>query len=193
MRWPAFLRKSEQSVAHGDGVYLRLVREGDARVYTELLRRNRDLLEPFEPLRTPDYYTEAYQRAVLREAVDASAVGSGYMFAVVLDSHEVVGRVGLSGVFRGAFQSCFIGYFIDRHFTGRGYATWSVKNAVSFAFDRAGLHRIEASVMPSNIASQRVLEKSGFRREGLARNYLRIQGKWEDHFIYAITQEDRRV
>ncbi|HOB91015.1 MAG: GNAT family protein [Bacillota bacterium] len=191
MRWPAFLRRSEESIARANGIYLRPVRVSDARQYATLLQENRELLEPFEPVRPPSYYTEAYQRAVLKEAVESYKDGSGYMFAVVLDSHGIIGRVGLSGVFRGAFQSCFIGYFIDHRFTRRGYATWAVKNTVAFAFDKAALHRVEASVMPCNVASQRVLEKSGFRREGLARNYLRIQGKWEDHYIYAITVEDK--
>jgi len=190
MIWSILFRKQDQFIVSGDGIYLRPVRTSDAREYAILFRENKDFLEPFEPLRPPGYYTEQYQKAVLKEAVESFANGSGYMFAVVTDDHRIIGRVGLSGVFRGAFQSCFIGYFIDHRFTRRGYATWAVKNVVSFAFNKAGLHRVEASVMPNNVASQRVLEKSGFRREGLARNYLKIQGKWEDHYIYAITVED---
>lgn len=191
MRWPLFARRPELYLAEGSGVYLRLVRETDAREYAILLYDNRAHLEPYEPLRAPNYYTEAYQRAVLREAVDSCASGAGYMFAVVTDFHKIIGRVALSGVFRGAFRSCFIGYFIDSRFTGRGYATWAAEQVVRFAFEKAGLHRVEASVMPCNTASQRVLEKCGFRREGLARRYLKIQGKWEDHFIYAVTSEDK--
>lgn len=191
MRWPLFGRRPEPFLAEGAGVYLRFVREADAREYATLLYENRAHLEPYEPLRTPNYYTEAYQRAVIREAVDSRANGAGYMFAVLSDCHKIIGRVALSGVFRGAFQSCFIGYFIDSHFTGRGYGTWATEQVVRFAFERAGLHRVEASVMPCNMASQRVLEKCGFRREGLARRYLKIQGKWEDHYIYAVTSEDK--
>jgi ribosomal-protein-alanine N-acetyltransferase len=184
------MRRTEQFLIQGDGVHVRPVRESDAREFAVLLSENRRHLEPYEPRRAPSYYTEAYQRAVLREAVDSYSRGTGYMFAVETDYGKIIGRVALSGVFRGAFQSCFIGYFIDHRFTGRGLATWAVGHVVRFAMSQAGLHRVEASVMPRNIASQRVLEKCGFRREGLSLRYLEIQGKWEDHFIYAITKEE---
>lgn len=190
VRWPEIIRRTEQFLAKGDGVYIRPVRVSDAREFAALLRENRHHLEPYEPRRAPSYYTEAYQRAVLREAVESFSRGTGYMFAVVTDDDKIIGRVALSGIFRGAFQSCFIGYFIDREFTGRGLATWAVGHVARFAMTQAGLHRVEASVMPCNIASQRVLEKCGFRREGLSLRYLEIQGKWEDHYIYAITREE---
>lgn len=74
---------------------------------------------------------------------------------------------------------------------GRGYATQAVGSAVDYAFDELGLHRVQANVMTSNPRSARVLEKAGFRREGLALHYLKIAGRWEDHDLYAITQEDR--
>ena len=190
MRWPEIIRRTEQLLVKGDGVHIRPVKVGDAPEFAALIRENRQHLEPYEPRRAPNYYTEAYQRAVLKEAVDSYSRGTGYMFAVETDYNKIIGRVALSGVFRGAFQSCFIGYFIDREFTGRGLATWAVGHVVRFAMTQAGLHRVEASVMPCNIASQRVLEKCGFRREGLSLRYLEIQGKWEDHFIYAITREE---
>jgi ribosomal-protein-alanine N-acetyltransferase len=83
-----------------------------------------------------------------------------------------------------------MGYFIDQQYNGKGYATQSVHLAIQFAFGKIDLHRIQAGVLPRNIGSIRVLEKNKFRYEGLAKRYLKINGQWEDHNLYAITRED---
>jgi ribosomal-protein-alanine N-acetyltransferase len=118
------------------------------------------------------------------------AAGERYAFGVFLPDGSVVGRVALDNVVRGAWRNATIGYYVDRAHNGRGVATGAVTLACRFGFDNAGLHRIQAGVMPRNAASARVLEKVGFRREGLARRYLFIAGAWEDHDIYALTVED---
>ncbi len=114
--------------------------------------------------------------------------GLGYAFGVFRDG-TLVGRVALSNVVRAAWQSCTLGYYIDRTMCGRGYGTEAVKQIVAFAFGDAGLHRVQAAVMPRNVASARVLEKAGFRHEGFAPRYLQIDGVWEDHDLYAITAD----
>lgn len=101
-----------------------------------------------------------------------------------------MGRVALDNVVLGAWHNATIGYFIDEQHNGRGLATSAVRLVCKFGFEDAGLHRIQAGVMPRNAASARVLEKVGFRREGLAKRYLFIAGAWEDHDIYALTTED---
>ncbi|MRS03541.1 N-acetyltransferase, partial [bacterium] len=83
-------------------------------------------------------------------------------------------------------QSCFIGYTLDQELNGKGYASEAVRGMVDYGFNVLNLHRIEAGVMPSNLPSQRVLEKCGFIREGLARKNVNINGKWEDHYTYGI-------
>lgn len=97
----------------------------------------------------------------------------------------------LANIVRGAWQNCTIGYFVDEGRGGRGYATEAVRLAVRYAFEHATLHRVQAAVMPRNARSIRVVEKAGFRYEGTAARYLRINGTWEDHNIYAVTREDR--
>jgi [ribosomal protein S5]-alanine N-acetyltransferase len=118
----------------------------------------------------------------------------GQTFVLVIgpreDERRVVGRVALGGVMRGAFQNAYLGYWIDQQQQGRGLTTEAVHAATAFAFSAAGLHRIQAAVMPRNGASLRVLEKVGFRREGVAKRYLCIAGQWEDHLLYAITAEE---
>jgi [ribosomal protein S5]-alanine N-acetyltransferase len=107
------------------------------------------------------------------------------------DDRTVIGRVALGGVLRGAFQNAYLGYWIDAEHQGRGLMTEAVSAATTFAFGPARLHRIQAAVMPRNAASQRVLEKAGYRREGFSERYLCIAGRWEDHVLFATTLEER--
>src|SRR5437588_4538124 len=102
----------------------------------------------------------------------------------------MVGRVTLSDIQRGRVQSAVLGYWIGEEWRGRGFAPEAVRLGIEFGFREAGLHRIEAGVMPRNAASIRVLEKAGYREEGLLLRLLRINGVWEDHKLYALTAEE---
>ncbi len=106
------------------------------------------------------------------------------------DDSRILGRVSLGGVLLGAFRNAYLGYWIDAEQQGRGLTTEAVHAATGFAFRVAGLHRVQAAVMPRNDASHRVLAKLGYRQEGLALRYLSIAGAWEDHVIYAATAEE---
>lgn len=162
----------------------------DAAEQLELILRNRDFLSSYEPPRPERHYTLDGQReliAIDRERWDGSL---RLAFAVLLPSGEIVGRVALDNIVLGAWHNATIGYWIDRAHNGLGLATHAVLLAARFGFERAGLHRIQAGVMPRNLPSARVLAKLGFRHEGLAKNYLYINGVWEDHDIYALTVED---
>ena len=122
--------------------------------------------------------------------VAARAIGAAYPFCIRAGD-RIVGRLSLTQVFRKAFQNCYLGYFVAEEHNGRGYATQAVRLAVDYAFDELGLHRVQANVMTKNPRSARVLVKAGFRKEGMAPNYLQIAGRWEDHDLFAITVEDR--
>jgi ribosomal-protein-alanine N-acetyltransferase len=100
------------------------------------------------------------------------------------------GRVTLSEISRGAFQNAYLGYFVSEDRNGRGIATAAARLALDVAFRDERLHRVQAAIIPRNAASIRVVEKVGMRREGLALRYLRIDGRWEDHAIYALTAEE---
>lgn len=95
-----------------------------------------------------------------------------------------------SRTWRGAWQNAVLGYFVDADQNGKGFATEAARLALGFAFGHAGLHRVQAGVMPRNERSIRVLAKTGFRNEGVALRYLEIGGMWEDHIIFAITREE---
>ncbi len=98
---------------------------------------------------------------------------------------KIIGDIGFSNIIRGALQSCFLGYKIDRAATRQGLVTEALQAAIPWMFTYGKLHRIEANIMPRNAASIRVVEKLGFSREGFSPKYLKINGNWEDHFRYA--------
>ena len=127
------------------------------------------------------FFTVERQRSIVEE-------GEGLMLGA-FDGAELVGFARLSNVVRGAFQNAYLGYMVAEAHNGRGIGTLLVRHAVALAFDR-GLHRVQAAVRTDNPASLRVMEKAGFRREGLALRYLELDGAWRDHVIHAITRED---
>jgi ribosomal-protein-alanine N-acetyltransferase len=152
----------------------------DAAELAALYRTNRVFLAPFEPARPDDFYTAKGQRRRLEEAAGAN---EGWRFAI-LDGDEIAGRINLTDVIRGPLQVANVGYFIDQRRNGRGLASAAVADVVEFGFGEAGLHRIEAGTLPDNLASQRVLEKNGFVRFGLARKLLLLGGEWRDHVLF---------
>jgi ribosomal-protein-alanine N-acetyltransferase len=162
-----------------------------AEAVLDLLRRNREHLALWVPLWEPDYLTATTQGRLLMEAEQEERAGTEAAFGVVeAGSGCLVGRVRISRIERGALESGFLGYFIDRDFCGRGFATQAVGEVTRWAFADAGLHRLGAAVMPDNHGSIRVLEKSGSRREGLSVRHLKIAGAWRDLVLFARTAED---
>ena len=116
----------------------------------------------------------------------------GYAFFIFRNTDDaLVGGLTLSNIRRGVTQAVSIGYWTGLHFIGRGYMTRSVRMAAGYVFDTLRLHRIEAACLPNNTASIAVLERNGFQREGIARSYLKIDGRWQDHVLYALLSDDR--
>ena len=175
----------------GPNVFLRPLRAADAPVLLELRLEDRDFLAEFEPHRQPSYFTRSGQAAeIAADEVDDLA-GGGHAFGIFRTADEqLAGRVRLSNIVRGAWHNATLGYFVARAHAGRGIATEAVGLTLGFTFEEARLHRVQGGVMPHNHASRRVLEKNGFRLEGRSLRYLYIAGAWQDHDIYAITQEE---
>jgi ribosomal-protein-alanine N-acetyltransferase len=164
----------------------------DAEEQLALRRANRDHTGPWDPRRDESFYTAAGQRLELELDQRAWAAGTAYAFAVLAmdEGDRLIGRVALANVVRGPWQNATLGYWIDHRAGGRGHATRAVRLALRYAFDEVGLHRVQPAIIPRNAKSLRVAEKVGFRREGRALRYLKINGTWEDHEIYALTSED---
>ena len=145
-------------------------------------------LAPWEPIREVQFFSVTHQAALQERLAGERAADRHYAFAVGVDD-RLAGRVAISDVVRGAFQSAHLGYVTDASLVGRGIATAAVRAATRFAFRDLGLHRLQAAVMPRNDASIRVVTKCRFERIGLSRAYLRINGRWEDHVLFALTSE----
>jgi ribosomal-protein-alanine N-acetyltransferase len=151
----------------------------DAAELAGLLIENREFLAPFEPARDERFFTVEGQR----ERIESD---EGKAFAI-LDAGRIAGTVAISNVVHGPFQSANLGYWVAERLNGRGLATAAVGEVVEVAFGPLGLHRLEAATLVDNVASQRVLEKNGFERIGIARCYLLIAGEWRDHLLFQRT------
>lgn len=167
-------------------ISLRPARPADAEAVAALYRAEREFLAPFEPVRSGSFFTEAGQRRLLERTAELRAVGAGERF-LILSNGGIAGILSVSNIIRDCFQSATLGYFVALSHNGRGVATEAVRLAVEWAFEDVALHRLEAGTLPDNVASQRVLEKNGFRRIGLARDYLMIAGRWSDHVLFERT------
>ena len=164
-------------------VDLRLVRVSDAAEVSSFARRNRAFLEPFEPARADEYYSESGQRLRLASLLRQHEAGSMVPFVITRDD-ALVGFLNINNIVRGSFESGSLGYSVDADAGGLGIATAAVAIATRHAFDVLGLHRLEAGTLVTNLRSQRVLEKNGFERYGLAPKYLRIADAWQDHVLF---------
>jgi [ribosomal protein S5]-alanine N-acetyltransferase len=164
---------------------IRPVRPEDAEELAALYRANRDFLAPFEPVRPPEFFTAEGQL----ERLERQLADDTHPFAI-LDGREIAGTVNLFNILREALQSGTIGYWVDHDRNRRGLATGAVEEILAYAFHELGLHRVEAATLVDNVASQRVLEKNGFERIGLARDFLRIDGEWCDFLLFQRLVDD---
>jgi ribosomal-protein-alanine N-acetyltransferase len=162
----------------------RIVTTDDAPTLARLMHDNREFLAPFEPVRPDGYFTEEGQRQVVSKALDEHAAGATHPRVILEDDGRLVGRITLSGIERGPFQNCRLGYLVAEDANGRGLATSAVREVVDIAFTELGLHRVEAATLLDNVRSQRVLERNGFVRFGVAPAYLNIAGEWRDHVMF---------
>jgi ribosomal-protein-alanine N-acetyltransferase len=193
----AFLRSSSnqdaEADARGQAVWLRYPQPVDYTSWAELRALSRQHLGPWEPLWARDELTRAAFRRRLRHYQRELREDQGYPFFIFREADgALLGGLTISNVRRGVTQAAGIGYWIGAPYTGRGYMSDALQAVLRFSFGNLRLHRLEAACLPNNVASMRVLEKVGFQREGLARRYLKINGIWQDHVLYALLEDDQR-
>lgn len=170
-------------------VSLREVTHADVAAMTDMMVRNRADVERVGPANSDDFFTAAGMTRRIDQVIDESIRGERRYWTIRVDG-ALAGDISLSHIQRGALQNANVGYMVDVAFRGRGVATAAVRLAVQSAFGELGLHRLEAGVMPSNVGSQRVLERAGFTRVGITRSLLYIAGRWEDHILYELVGPD---
>jgi ribosomal-protein-alanine N-acetyltransferase len=175
----------------GQGVFLRAPQMADYAEWVALREASRDFLTPWEPTWPVDDLTRASFRRRIKRYSEDQRSDLAYPFFIFRKSDGVlVGGLTLANVRRGCAQAGSLGYWMGAAYAGKGHMTVAVAAVLPFAFGTLRLHRVEAACIPANTASIRLLEKTGFRREGFARQYLCIDGLWQDHLLYARLKDD---
>lgn len=188
-----FLRRDEPAL-EGVRVLLRMPQLQDYDAWAKLRGASRTFLEPWEPRWTPDELSHQAFRQRLKRYRREYEQGVGIAFFIFeRTSRELAGGLSISNIRRGASQSGHIGYWMGERFAGQGLMLDALQVVIPFSFEQLRLHRLEAACIPDNTRSTRLLEKAGFRREGLLRSYLRINGSWQDHFLYALIAGEHGV
>lgn len=154
-------------------------------------KRNKFFLERFEPKRDEYFFTKENHLEIIRQDIKNIESKKGFRFYIQdKEGENIIGVITIDNIIYGPFLSCYMGYKLDGEHLNKGLMTEAVLELVKFAFNQLGLHRIEANVMPSNQESLRVLEKSGFKLQGVSEKYLKINGIWEDHCHMVILNDN---
>ncbi len=164
-----------------------------APLHPPFFARNRAHFAPWDPPRSPDLETVEYWETQLEQAQAEFAEGRSARFVVLeraAAAPRLIARTNFSQIFRGPFQSCVLGYQIDREFEGRGLMHEALAACITFMFRDFKLHRIQAAFRSENARSERLLARLGFERIGVARDYLFIDGAWRDHVLMALINPD---
>jgi len=175
-----------EPILRGDGIYLRPAVASDFPAWAALRAQSRAFLTPWEPTWPEDDLTRAAFRRRLRRQSEELARDESYPFLIFDAAREtLMGGLTLGGVRRGVAQSATLGYWMGEPYAGRRVMSRAVAAIAKYGFAHLRLHRIEAACVPENIASRTLLERNGFVYEGLARSYLKINGAWRDHCLFA--------
>jgi ribosomal-protein-alanine N-acetyltransferase len=170
-----------------EGIRLRAPRYRDYDAWSTLRRDSRGFLQPWEPSwPSDDLQRSAFRRrlAIYSREIDA---GSAYPFFLYRGSDDIlVGGVTLSNIRRGVAQTATVGYWVGEAYARQGLMSAGLKGAIGFAFKTLALHRLEAACLPDNAPSRQVLLKTGFKQEGFAPAYLKINGAWRDHLLFGM-------
>lgn len=173
-------------------LYLRAPSIDDFATWAVLRMESREFLAPWEPTWNEDDLTRnAFRLRAKRAAREISTDEAYSLFIFESHSETLLGGLTLGLIRRGVAQACTLGYWMGQRHAGKGHMTEAVRGALRFAFSELALHRVEAACLPNNEPSRRLLEHVGFKHEGLARAYLKINGVWADHLLYAALSSDR--
>jgi [ribosomal protein S5]-alanine N-acetyltransferase len=182
--WPATLSVGP--------VVLRPPRLRDARAWSEVRLRNERWLEQWEPTSPLTWHERNVVTAwpSLHSTLRSNGRQGTMLPFMIFYGERLVGQINISNVVHGALRSCTVGYWVDAAMAGRGITPTALALAIDHSFGAVGLHRVEVDIRPENVASLRVVEKLGLRREGFYERFLDIDGAWRDHVAFAVTVEE---
>jgi ribosomal-protein-alanine N-acetyltransferase len=182
----------ELPYSESERLILRSLTVNDAEELYKFRVRNAEFFKPWSPTYPADYFNPDYHRKNLIQIESDVLKGILVQFGVYLktDSKKIIGSVVFSNIIMGPFKSCYLGYRIDKDDLNKGYATEAIIAGSKYMFTEKKLHRIEANIIPRNIASIKTIEKAGFTYEGISKKYLKINGVWEDHLHYVLLNNE---
>jgi [ribosomal protein S5]-alanine N-acetyltransferase len=151
--------------------------------------KNLNHLKNSMPKPCDDFYTLKYWQNKIKYYEKELNQDSALRF-VLMDNKLMIGQINFSQIIRGGFQACYLGFGIDCNYQKRGLMTNALTMTIDYLFNEKSLHRIMANYMPANSSSGRLLKRLGFKQEGYARDYLNINGQWEDHILMSLHNED---
>ncbi|MBT5700272.1 MAG: ribosomal protein S5-alanine N-acetyltransferase [Gammaproteobacteria bacterium] len=173
-----------------DRLHVRLLEPHETDLMVRFRVENRAHLEQWEPLRQPVFFTEGFWQVQLRLTLRDFREGTSACFVVLSPNEdEVLGVCNYSNIVRGTFQSCQLGYALAEKHQSKGIMFEALSLTNAYMFQELGLHRIMAGYLPHNERSGGLLNRLGFEKEGLARKYLKINGRWEDHLLTALIND----
>jgi len=176
-----------------DRIVLRPPQHSDFRDWVGLRRESMEFLTPWEPTWASDHLTrKAFTNRVYWAQRSIQSGNAVPLFLFERASGSLLGAITLDNIRRGPSQAGTLGYWIGQPFARRGFMREAIEAVVQHGFKHLDISRIEAACLPENVASRGVLEKSGFKYEGVAQSYLQINGRWRNHVLYASLRLDRR-
>lgn len=168
----------------------------------QFYQANEGHFAPWSPPLPPGFYTSVYWRERIRLAIEEFKLGTSIRLFVFrqhsptgsrLARGELIGTISFTQIYRGPLQACYLGYAISRTAEGQGYMTEALRASIDHVFKEQGMHRIMANYMPRNARSGNLLKRLGFTAEGMARDYLLIQGEWQDHILTSLINRDWKL
>ena len=178
-------------LVESERVFCRLPREEEAATMLEYYERNQAHFAPWDPERPEEFYTESFWLAYIKRARSEFRSEKTLRFCIFLkDGRELIGHANFVNFERGPFQNCRVGYSIGKDHEGKGLMNESLQICINYIFETLDFHRVEANCVPDNPRSRTLLKRLGFSEHGIAKNYLKINGKWRDHVLTSVTKED---
>lgn len=168
-------------------IIVRTAEPTDGKLISDYFIANRAHLKPWEPKREEAFFTESGWTQRLVKLNELHRMGLGYYLLIInKESKQMLGTISFSNLSRFPFHACNVGYSLAETAQGKGVMTRALKLAIDYMFTIQNMHRVMASYMPKNRASEAVLERVGFKKEGFAQDYLLIDGQWEDHNLTSL-------
>ena len=183
---------SLELVLKAKNVELRTPRYSDYEQWRDLREGSKAFLELWEPKRGNDFFKRHAFNNRVKWAKKSAKTDQAYQFFIFDKFQTLLGSITIENIRKGPSDAATLGYWLGRQHTGKGFMREAVLNMVDFAFNRLKISRLEAATLPENTSSRRLLEKVGFKYEGVGQSYLQINGRWRNHVLYGLLRNDRR-